>query len=1093
MVLSTVASRLLFYNDSSFDGNDPAANAADDAAIAPDKSAYSAGSGAATFSNVSGYDKGINGVMVDLTAGGNHAAITAADFSFKVGNNDTPGSWSAAPAPASVAVRTGAGAGGSDRVSITWANNVKGQWLEVEVLATANTGLASADVFYFGSAPGESGTGNSPTGMPVNATDEIGARNNPHNFGNPATIGDDFDYNRDTFVNATDQIISRNNSTNFSTQLSVIDVVGVAPPALSAALANDTGPGGVPNSDGITQDPEVDGTLTTTDTITDFVAGLNAGPLTTDVLPLVGPGGAFTISEALMETMNGGPLPDGPHVLHLRADDSLGQMTFFDVPFTLKRSIATPSLPDLTSGSDSGASSVDNITNDNTPTIEVIAENGSMVTLYVDASPVQTQLAGPVAVFTLATLGDGVKSITATAEDGAGNVSSTSSALPITIHTASPTVSVETLLTFTDDLTPHVTVSASSGLGLANGTEVRLDVDVDNNGNFLGANESNRTQSTLFNGGSYFEVDPALPSTNPIDGPYLVQLRARVTDIAGNEGVSPLSSLSIDNLTNTILSDYVHAVDPTTSVGATPASTIAGPGFTVYVFDLKSQTWRSAADVNKPLWQHWLQIIVPSTVSHSTALMLIDGGSNSASAPTSLTGDMFAVGSIAAAREMIGVILPTVPNQPLEFTDEVNNPRTEDEIIAYTFDKYVNNQGQPGNDTWPLLLPMVKSAVEAMNAVQARDTTLPGGVDVTDFIVSGYSKRGWTTWLTGAVDSRVTSIVPGVIDLLNMDESMVHHYNFYGFFAPHVGDYQDFNLIENIAMPANTDLGRIVDPYSYLFNSNLTTMKKFLINSPGDEFFVPDSGQFYMSDLPGPSYVRYIPNTGHGLNDTEVINSSNSWADAILFNRTLPNYSWTVDQDGGIRMTTVTAPTTVKLWQATNSSTRDFRNGFTGLTWTSSVLADQGGGVYLGNVPVPGTGATAYFVEMTYPSFLAGNPYIFTTEVRVQSNIPLNPWPFFMPTNDSDDGDVAAPTVASDDQNDLAFGLGAPAAPVVAKSSTSGDATAAPATVAPAVTVRDAATAALFDDWSWTDAVLDSPEDADDELESVLAGLDEPL
>ena len=291
MVLSTVASRLLFYNASSFDGNDPAANAADDAAIAPDKSAYIAGPGAASFSNVSGYVHGINGVMVDLTAGGNHAAITAADFSFRVGNNDTPGSWSAAPAPASVVVRSGAGAGGSDRVSITWANNVKGQWLEVRVLPTANTGLASTDVFYFGSAPGESGTGNSPTGMPVNATDEIGTLNNSHNFGNPALIDDAYDYNRDRFVNATDQLIVRNNTTNFMTQLRMFAAVAVPPPSLRAALSRD------PGADGVTRDPVVAGMLTTSDTIVSFLAGLNGGPVTTDVLPLVRTGTNVTIMD----------------------------------------------------------------------------------------------------------------------------------------------------------------------------------------------------------------------------------------------------------------------------------------------------------------------------------------------------------------------------------------------------------------------------------------------------------------------------------------------------------------------------------------------------------------------------------------------------------------------------------------------------------------------------------------------------------------------------------------------------------------------------------------------------------------------------
>ena len=73
----------------------------------------------------------------------NPAALTAADFQFKVGNDNNPAAWTAAPAPASVTVRSGAGTNGSDRVTIIWADNaIENQWLQVTVLANANTGLS---------------------------------------------------------------------------------------------------------------------------------------------------------------------------------------------------------------------------------------------------------------------------------------------------------------------------------------------------------------------------------------------------------------------------------------------------------------------------------------------------------------------------------------------------------------------------------------------------------------------------------------------------------------------------------------------------------------------------------------------------------------------------------------------------------------------------------------------------------------------------------------------------------------------------------------------------------------------------------------
>jgi hypothetical protein len=146
--VSVVAGRHLFYNESGtggatvrYDGNNAAINSLDDNAIATDKVAYlPEAPGPATFANVSSYSKGINGVMIDLA--GAHGSISAADFEFRVGNNNSPSTWGTAAAPATISVRTGAGVGGSDRVEIIWANGaIQKQWLEVIVLANANTGL----------------------------------------------------------------------------------------------------------------------------------------------------------------------------------------------------------------------------------------------------------------------------------------------------------------------------------------------------------------------------------------------------------------------------------------------------------------------------------------------------------------------------------------------------------------------------------------------------------------------------------------------------------------------------------------------------------------------------------------------------------------------------------------------------------------------------------------------------------------------------------------------------------------------------------------------------------------------------------------
>jgi hypothetical protein len=208
---AVIAARRVFYNQSAFDGNSAAANAADDAAIAPDKSALLPGA-KATFANYTTYPRGLNGIMIDIA--GLPGTPTAADFAFRVGNTNNLTLWTPGPAPASVTVRPGAGTGGSDRVTLVWgADAPKKKWLQVTVLATPNTGLAQPDVFYFGNAVGE--TGNSAADARVTSADALRVLGN---VTASATVANRYDINRDGKVGAADRLIILGN-------LSVLDPV----------------------------------------------------------------------------------------------------------------------------------------------------------------------------------------------------------------------------------------------------------------------------------------------------------------------------------------------------------------------------------------------------------------------------------------------------------------------------------------------------------------------------------------------------------------------------------------------------------------------------------------------------------------------------------------------------------------------------------------------------------------------------------------------------------------------------------------------------------------------------------------------------
>jgi hypothetical protein len=176
----------------------------------------------ATWANYTGYEKGINGIMVDVA--GAHAPPTRADFEFHVGNDDYPAGWGPAPNPVEFSVRPGQGAGNSDRVTITWEDRaIKNTWLQVRVKAE-RLGLRQDDVFYFGNAPGE--TGDSADNAIVNTTDELLARSHTRGPRHPAAVDDPYDHNRDGLVNATDRIIARDHRTGPGDALRLITAPG---------------------------------------------------------------------------------------------------------------------------------------------------------------------------------------------------------------------------------------------------------------------------------------------------------------------------------------------------------------------------------------------------------------------------------------------------------------------------------------------------------------------------------------------------------------------------------------------------------------------------------------------------------------------------------------------------------------------------------------------------------------------------------------------------------------------------------------------------------------------------------------------------
>jgi PhoPQ-activated pathogenicity-related protein len=456
-----------------------------------------------------------------------------------------------------------------------------------------------------------------------------------------------------------------------------------------------------------------------------------------------------------------------------------------------------------------------------------------------------------------------------------------------------------------------------------------------------------------------------------------MRTRGRLVFRRGLIGVAALLMLGVRlSAAETALDRYLAKPDPSYSWKV--AAKIHHPKLqcTTFVIALTSQTWRSADEVDKPVWTHWLTIVRPDQARAGTAFLFIGGGSRKDPQPKGASPRVL---SLATETNTVVGEISDVPNQPLAFADSKRHGRSEDDLVAYSRVKYIIT----GDTEWLVRLAMVKSGIRAMDCMQAFCASVDGGgLKVDKFVVAGGSKRGWTTWLIGATDPRVVAIIPLVIDALNSEAITRHHFEAYGFFSAALKDYVHHGLFPyRVGTPEYQKVLAIEDPYNYRDRARLK-IPKFLINAAGDQFFLPDNWQFYYADLPPETHLRYVPNAKHNLKGSDAQQSLQAFYQAVLDSHPRPKYSWKKQSDGTLTVTSETRPIDVRLWQATDSKARDFRLDVIGATWQATTLAPDVQGVYTGRVSPPPTGYTAFFVEMIYDS--GGRyPFKFTTGVSI--------------------------------------------------------------------------------------------------------------
>jgi PhoPQ-activated pathogenicity-related protein len=379
---------------------------------------------------------------------------------------------------------------------------------------------------------------------------------------------------------------------------------------------------------------------------------------------------------------------------------------------------------------------------------------------------------------------------------------------------------------------------------------------------------------------------------------------------------------------------------------------------------LISQRWQQYT------WKHQLTILAPSKNRYDGALLFIAYGLNNKKTRMpewEKPGNdlMQEMSKIAEKNNAIVAIVRQVPNEPLF------GGLKENSLVAYTLKQF---QEHPTDYTWPLLFPMVKSAIKAMDAVQ-KFSKKKLHHTISRFVISGTSKRGWTTWLTAASDPRVAAIGPMVFDMLNIPSSLAYQKKTYGHYSKKVGDFTKLGILQNSGSPSYKALIQMIDPYSY---RKKLTMPKMLFMGTNDPYWVIDNVKNYLPEIPGTNLINYTPNAGHFLNHNVLAYPALSAFFGIILNHgNYPKCVWSTSVQGNAVKLNVKASADqllgAKIWYA-DSKDKDFRDE----NWHSRNLNVSHQSEVTAKEPLPSTGFHAFYMALTYKN-PEGGKYVICT------------------------------------------------------------------------------------------------------------------
>lgn len=405
------------------------------------------------------------------------------------------------------------------------------------------------------------------------------------------------------------------------------------------------------------------------------------------------------------------------------------------------------------------------------------------------------------------------------------------------------------------------------------------------------------------------------------------------------------------------------------------------PGVMLQRYNLNSQEWSPQGVVSPERWQNGVDIYIPDSARENNALVVINDGSNNNGSGSPVMPANFSeeeLSRIAVATRTIVISVSNVPNQVLSYKG-VTTPLAEDDSVAYSWKLFMGDT-QKYQDA-SLHIPMAASASQAFRLAKKELAQQ----NITKFMVTGASKRGWAAWLTALSDPDVDAVIPFVIDLLGTKNALEHMYQSYGKNWP-VAFYPYYKqgVDQQIRTDEFASLMTLEDPLTYL-NTDLgdrLKIDKYIINASGDDFYVPDNSHFYYERLPGSKSLRIVPNSTHNgiLSVTEQ--SLITFVNRFQEKQKLPEVTEKVQNSGeGKKELTVSfseKPTAVLQWTAKNPVARDFRYACDIKYNSVPVSLTTDDGTLRIPLTTPDSGWEATYIEATF-----NDGYVATTQVYI--------------------------------------------------------------------------------------------------------------